>query len=256
MRTRLKQISLAALTLSLTLSLALAVVGWRGGALAQVTFNVEGKGQGTIRIDLSLDPGSGVDRNELLSLARLVQRDLHSSGFFSLAILPPGATSSLNGWQQSQDVGTYRVSVTAEQSGAGGRTVGVDVAPNSASSQGLRRKFQVSENDQPLIGHTVSDILYEYFVGRVGYFATRMMNWRHRTFPMTARPLSTQESARIGHGCSIPTWPATGPDHCLMTGRSGSDLISRRTAAFFIPRPSTAMPISTAPALALHKKHD
>ena len=175
MRTIMSKIALAPLALCMALTVGcLTLFAMNTAALAQVTFSVEGKGEGTIRIDLLLSPAAGVDRGELLTMGRLVQRDLHSSGFFSLAILPPGASSSQNGWQQTADTSTYRVAVTAEASSAGGRTIGVDVAPSGSSSQGLRRKFQVSENDTTLIGHTVSDILYEYFVGRVGYFATKI----------------------------------------------------------------------------------
>ncbi len=165
--------NIAAAPLALCLALVLA---WHTApALAQVTFSVQGKGQGSIRIDLALSPAAGIDRGELLTEARLVQRDLHSSGFFSLAILAPGETSSQNGWQQSQGQAAYRVSLGSEVFGANGRTIEVDVAPSGSSNQGLRRRFQVTDNNQFLIGHTVSDILYEYFVGRVGYFATKIV---------------------------------------------------------------------------------
>jgi TolB protein len=175
MRTIMSKIAFAPLALCMALTVCcLTLFGMTTAATAQVTFSVEGKGQGTIRIDLSLNAAAGVDRGELLTMGRLVQRDLHSSGFFSLAILPPGESSSQGGWQQSTDTSAYRVAVTAESTGVAGRTIGVDVAPSGSSGQGLRRKFQVSENDTVLIGHTVSDILYEYFVGRVGYFATKI----------------------------------------------------------------------------------
>jgi tol-pal system beta propeller repeat protein TolB len=159
--------------LALCMAIALSCVS--APTSAQVTFSVQGTGQGTIRIDLSLSPGAGIDRGELLAEARLVQRDLHSSGFFSLAILAPGETSSQAGWQQSQGSSAYRVTLAAEANGASGRTIQVDVAPNGSSSPGLRRAFQVADVSQFLIGHTVSDILYEYFVGRVGYFASKIV---------------------------------------------------------------------------------
>ncbi|MCA8929619.1 MAG: PD40 domain-containing protein [Alphaproteobacteria bacterium] len=153
-----------------------AVLVWlclSGAAMAQVTFNVEGRGQGTTRIDLALTEGDGVQRQEMLTLARFVQRDLHSTGLFAVAILPPGARSTRSNWQQSQAAAGYEVTVTAARSG-GGRTVGVDVFDPSVSRVVLRRQFQVTENDAPLIGHTVSDVLYQFFLGRDGYFATKV----------------------------------------------------------------------------------
>jgi hypothetical protein len=93
MRTIMSKIAFAPLALCMALTVCcLTLFGMTTAATAQVTFSVEGKGQGTIRIDLSLNAAAGVDRGELLTMGRLVQRDLHSSGFFSLAILPRLAT--------------------------------------------------------------------------------------------------------------------------------------------------------------------
>ncbi len=157
----------------LTLCALLAWLCLSGMAAAQVTFDVEGRGQGTTRIDLSLNEGEGVQRQELLDLARLVQRDLHSSGFFTLAIQPPGRQSSRSGWQQA-DTSGYSANLTVARSDNGGRSVNLEVFDPGVSRTVLRRQFQVSENDTPLIGHTVSDLLYQFFTGRGGYFATKI----------------------------------------------------------------------------------
>ena len=157
----------------LTLCALLAWLCLSGMAAAQVTFDVEGRGQGTTRIDLSLNEGEGVQRQELLDLARLVQRDLHSSGFFTVAIQPPGRQSSRSGWQQS-DTGGYSANLTVGRASNGGRSVNLEVFDPGVSRNVLRRQFQVSENDTPLIGHTVSDLLYQFFTGRGGYFATKI----------------------------------------------------------------------------------
>ena len=157
----------------LTLCTALAWLCLSGLAAAQVTFSVEGRGQGTTRINLTLNETAGIQRQELLGLARFVQRDLHSSGFFTLAIQPPGAQPTRSGWQQA-DAGGYDVTLGAAPAGGGGRTVSVEVFDPGVSRTVLRCQFQVSENDPPLIGHTVSDLLYEFFTGRTGYFATKI----------------------------------------------------------------------------------
>jgi|GEM_PF-5456301 len=152
---------------------ALAWLGLAGAAAAQVTFNVEGRGQGTTRLDLALAEGAGVQRQELLGLGRFVQRDLHSSGYFAVAILPPGNRPARSSWQQGEAGGGYDVTLTVTGQGAG-RLVGLEVFDPAVSRAVLSRQFQVTENDQPLIGHTVSDLLYEFFTGRAGYFATKV----------------------------------------------------------------------------------
>lgn len=157
----------------LALCVAIAWLCLSGPAAAQVQFDVEGRGQGTTRIDLALNEGDGVQRQELLELARIVQRDLHSSGFFAVAIQPPGQQATRSGWQQSETSG-YSAKLTATRSGTNGRTVSLSVYDPGVSRTVLRRQFEVSENDAPLIGHTVSDLLYEFFTGRDGYFATKI----------------------------------------------------------------------------------
>ena len=160
-------------TARLVLATALAWLCFSVPVVAQVTFNVEGRGQGITRVDLRLSEGPGVQRQELLELARLIQRDLHSSGFFALTILPPGNAPARSNWQQAQPSG-YEATLNVTQAGTNGRTVELDVFDPSVSRSVLRRQFQVSETNSPLVGHTVSDLLYQFFTGRDGYFATKM----------------------------------------------------------------------------------
>ena len=72
MRTIMSKIALAPLALCMALTVGcLTLFAMNTAALAQVTFSVEGKGEGTIRIDLLLSPAAGVDRGELLTMGRL-----------------------------------------------------------------------------------------------------------------------------------------------------------------------------------------
>jgi tol-pal system beta propeller repeat protein TolB len=136
------------------------------------TFSVSGQGTALTRLNLILEAGSGIDRPAMLQAAKATQRALLSSGFFAIGILPPGQTSAGN-WTEGQV--TFPVKVAIEQASATDKRVSVEVMDGGVGRSNFRRQFQISGGTLLDIGYATADIIYEHFLDREGYFASRIL---------------------------------------------------------------------------------
>lgn len=141
------------------------------GKAQQPTFSVEGQGAALTRLSLLLQPGQGIGRPSMLEAAQAAQRALRSSGFFAVAVLPPGQAFS-GSWNEGQV--TFPVVLSVEQSGAD-RLVSVEVMDGGIGRANFRRQFQISGGSFRDIGYASADIIYQHFLNREGYFTSRIL---------------------------------------------------------------------------------
>ncbi len=138
------------------------------------TFTVRGEGTALTRLSLKLEVGQGLDRPAMLQMARATQRALHSSGFFSVSILPPGQSlSGAGSWGEGQVPYPIRLSVGRQPDES--RRVLVEVQEAGIGRTSLQRQFEIRGGTNTDIGYAVADILYAYFLERPGYFTERLL---------------------------------------------------------------------------------
>jgi TolB protein len=157
------------------LMLVAMVCCWPFSAVqAQPTFSVQGVGRALTKLNLTLEPGVGVDRPAMLRMAQATQQALHSTGFFSVGIVAPGEVGvGARDWGRTE--ATIPVRIGADREGGTSRRIAIEVQDGGFGRSNYLRQFAISGGSDRDAGQAVADVLYEYFLQRKGYFTSRIL---------------------------------------------------------------------------------